>query len=85
MELINLFENIINVVNEISKSNYMNLLNQCREKIIQYKNNGGNKEKVYKKLFELYKIYDKSNEEEKINFIADILDIITGWLCREKY
>jgi hypothetical protein len=63
-----------------NNENYIELINKCREIIIEYKNNNGTQREAYSTLLELYKLYDKTNMEEKYNLAGDILDIIVGYI-----
>jgi hypothetical protein len=77
---LNLTKNIEKIIDENNELNNKDILWKSRGKVVEYKNNGGDQKMAYKTLHELYILYDKTNEEEKRDFVADILDIIVGWI-----
>ena len=54
-----------------------------REVLFDFKNKNGSQQRAYKVLTELYLLYREQNIEEKEDFIADILDIVTGFCNKE--
>ena len=76
-----LLEKIINTLQKITdegNDKYVFFVNECREIIIEYKNNGGTQQKAFETLYSLFNLYNNRNMEAKHNFIAGILDIIVG-------
>ena len=47
--------------------------------LFDYKNKNGSQQRAYKVLTELYLLYREQNMEEKEDFIADILDMVSGF------
>jgi hypothetical protein len=72
------------VENEFNDKNYMELIDKCREIVIEYKNNGGKQKDAYNTLIKLYKLYDGKNMEKEYNLIGDLLDIIVGYFGNKK-
>jgi hypothetical protein len=64
---------------------YSGLLKEIHKIITDYKNSKGTQRKAYNIITELYKLYSEQNIEEKVDFIADILDIIVGNIGNGKY
>ncbi|MCL1987330.1 MAG: hypothetical protein FWG64_05095 [Firmicutes bacterium] len=75
----NLLKNIKTIINE-SKFLDDSAIHECLEKLVEYKENGGSQQLAYEMLHELYKLYGTVNEEEKQDFVADILDIVVGFI-----
>jgi hypothetical protein len=69
---------------DYNSEDYIELINKCREAIIEYKNNGGTQREAYNILLELYKLYDEMNMEERYNLTGDVLDIIVGYFGNKK-
>jgi hypothetical protein len=61
------------------------LYKEIHKIIIDYKNSKGTQRKAYDTIMELYKLYNEQNIEEKVDFIADILDTIVGNIGNRKY
>jgi len=86
----NLLKSIKIIINE-SKFLDDTAVRKCWEKLVEYKENGGSQQLAYERLHELYELYGTANEEEKQDFVADILDIVVGfignrdWLIWEEY
>jgi hypothetical protein len=64
---------------------YIGLYKEIHKIIIDYKNSKGTQRKAYDTIMELYKLYNEQNIEEKVNFIADILDMIVGNIGNREY
>ncbi|MCL2014832.1 MAG: helix-turn-helix domain-containing protein [Defluviitaleaceae bacterium] len=71
----NLLKSIKIIVNK-SKSLDGTVVHECWEKLVEYKENGGSQQLAYETLHELYELYGTAGEEEKQDFVADILDIV---------
>jgi hypothetical protein len=82
---INLMDKIRTLVEKgFDNENYIELIDKCREIIIEYKNNGGKQKDAYNTLIELYKLYDERNMEQEYNLIGDVFDIIVGYIGNKK-
>ncbi|MDR1243061.1 MAG: hypothetical protein LBM00_09835 [Deltaproteobacteria bacterium] len=82
---IDLIDKIRALVEEgLNNENYIELIDKCREIIIEYKNNGGKQKDAYNTLIELHKLYDEKNMEKEYNLIGDVLDIIVGYVGNKK-
>jgi hypothetical protein len=66
-------------------SNYINLCKQIHKIIMEYKNKEGTQRKAYDIIMELYKLYNDQGMEEKMDFAADVLDMIIGWIGNKEY
>jgi hypothetical protein len=83
--LIEKIKYIIDNTNIRPFDNYINLYKQIHKIIIEYKNQGGAQRKAYNTIMELYKLYDKQGKEEKMDFVADVLDMIVGRVGNKEY
>jgi hypothetical protein len=74
-----------NVTEILNDDKHFNLFKKINKILIDYKNEEGTQGKAYNVMYELYKLYDKQNTEEKIDFTADILDMIVGNIGNKEY
>ena len=81
--LIKKIKNITDILDNDSK--YLDLFREIKEIIMDYKNNMGTQRKAYDIIMELYKLYKEQNMEEKMDFVADILDMIVGNIGNKEY
>jgi hypothetical protein len=70
---------------ENNSCEYSRLYKEIHKIIIDYKNDKGTQGKAYSTIMELYKLYNEQNIEEKVDFIADILDMIVGNIGNREY
>jgi uncharacterized protein YpuA (DUF1002 family) len=64
---------------------YIRLYKEIHKAIIDYRNSKGSQRKAYNSIMELYKLYNEQKIEEKVDFIADILDMIVGNIGNREY
>ena len=78
-----LLEKTINLLQEVTDEpddKYNSSIEKGRKIIIEYKNNGGTQQKAFETLYCLLNLYEDRNMEIKYHFIANILDIIIGYI-----
>ena len=77
---INLLSTIHKLVTNIKNNSFDHdcLLNECREVLIEYKNNNGNQQIAHNTLMELYRSNEKA-DEKVVDFVGDLLDINSGY------
>jgi hypothetical protein len=70
-----------------NKSHWFDVyLPQAHKILTDYKNNGGTQRKAYDTLFPLYCEYNNDeNQEDKADFVADILDLVVGYFGNKEY
>ena len=84
--LINKIKHIIDSIDtEILNNEYINLFKEINKILIDYKTEGGTQRKAYNIIIELYKLYDEQRMEEKMDFAADISDMIVGNIGNKEY
>jgi hypothetical protein len=66
-------------------NNYINLYKKMHKIIMDYKNQKGTQRKAYDTIMELYKLYNEQNMEEKMDFVADVLDMVIGCVGNKDY
>jgi hypothetical protein len=64
---------------------HIGLYREIHKLLIDYKNSEGAQRKAYSTIMELYKLYNEQNMEEKVDFVADILDVIVGYIGNKEY
>jgi hypothetical protein len=72
-------------INQSNNSNYISIYKQIHKIIKEYKNQEGTQRKAYDTIMELHKLYTEQDMEEKIDFAADVLDMIVGWIGNKEY
>lgn len=82
--------NKIKSISEIQSANNsnwdINLFQKGIMIVIQYKEEGGEQQEAYDTLHSLYKKYAKNKEDEtKMDYVADLLDCICGWIGSKQY
>ena len=66
------------ICEQLNKDNYSELFIKGREKIMEFKTNGGQKEIIYNTTNELHIKYENI-DEHKMWLVEDWLDCIIGW------
>jgi hypothetical protein len=58
---------------------YIHSIEEARKMLVEYKNNMGTQRKAYNTVSVLYNLYNEQKLEERMDFTADVLDIIVGY------
>lgn len=85
-ELYNKIKNISEIQSINNSHLDINLFQKGVMIVMQYKEEGGEQQEAYDTLHSLYKNYANNKEDEaKMDYVADLLDCVCGWIGNEQY